>query len=74
MTCQACANPSGGLYITGCQPCAARLAARSPQAHAFAADSSNDRPLRTLCARLLPKLDWPSAKREVAGWWKQDHR
>ena len=30
MTCQACANPSGGLLIAGCRDCTLRDIARGP--------------------------------------------
>ena len=30
MTCEGCANPSGGIYITGCVECRKRDIARGP--------------------------------------------
>ncbi len=60
--CQACATPTGGLYVTGCRACRLRLIARGP----WFAESQREAKLTPAYRAQLAGLGVPAAvHREV---------
>lgn len=65
-----------GVYMLGCQGCAARAAARCLAAfNALDPKGTGEKePLRELVQRVLPNMPFAQARAAVWDWWLRDHR